>query len=499
MTNDNSRPPLRLLLVSLLSFAGLLLATYLTHHYYEVRSGNAIESSACDVSSTVSCTAVAETKYAQLAQGVPLSSIAAGWFAAMLLISLIARRESWRVEGQRGLALMALAGAAASVFYLCIMAFVIHKWCLHCLGIDAVNFTLLGLLLSLKPAGLKNAPLKANPWMFGIGLTLVVMAATYITLKSFNPASASSIPPPAVTPSPSAPSSTATPVSGAATPSAPDSTPFAPGSAPSAPAPVSGALPADSAAASAPVSSPASTPVSAPASGPMSSPAGAVPADIAAMDPRLQEMVAAFFASPKLPLRLGPDLASSGPADAPVTMVEFSDYQCSHCKHAAENLPRILSRYSGKIRLINRHYPLSSECNRALQQPAHPAACEAARLAYCAVAAGKFPTVHDSFFRHQDDLQPERLTPFLEEVGADSGALYKCSDTPLAAAALQRDVEEGIRLGVESTPTFFINGRKLAGFYPEPFWHAVLSRVVAGDERVPPFNPPPPGTSLLKK
>jgi protein-disulfide isomerase len=224
-----------------------------------------------------------------------------------------------------------------------------------------------------------------------------------------------------------------------------------------------------------------------------------VPADIAAMDPRLQEMVAHFFTEPKNAMRLGPDLASSGPANAPVTMVEFSDYQCSHCKHAAEGLPRIFARYPGKIRLINRHYPLSSECNRGLQQNAHPAACEAARLAYCAVGAGKFAAVHDSFFRHQEELAPERLSPFLEEAGADAGALYKCSDTQLAAAALQRDVEEGLRLNVESTPTFFINGRMLAGFYPEPFWFAVLDRVVAGDERVPPFNPPPPGTSLFKK
>ena len=99
----------------------------------------------------------------------------------------------------------------------------------------------------------------------------------------------------------------------------------------------------------------------------MSSPAGVVPADIAAMDPRLQELVAHFFATPKETMRLGPDLASSGPANAPVTMVEFSDYQCSHCKHAAENLPRILARYPGKIRLVNRHYPLSSECNPFLK------------------------------------------------------------------------------------------------------------------------------------
>src|SRR5512140_250852 len=121
MTNETPRPPLRLMLVSLLALAGLLLGGYLTRHFYEVRSGNAIESSACDISSTVSCTAVAETKYAQLADGVPLSSIAAGWFAAMLLISLIARSAGWRTEGQRGLALMALAGAAASAFYLGIM------------------------------------------------------------------------------------------------------------------------------------------------------------------------------------------------------------------------------------------------------------------------------------------------------------------------------------------------------------------------------------------
>jgi protein-disulfide isomerase len=146
-----------------------------------------------------------------------------------------------------------------------------------------------------------------------------------------------------------------------------------------------------------------------------------------------------------------------GPADAPVTIVEFSDFHCPYCKRVLPSLTELRSRFGDKIKLVFRDFPLDR---------LHPQARGAAEAARCAHDQNKFWKYHDVLFANAPQAGPEQLKAYAEQVGLDVVAFERCLTSGKHAAGVQRDLDEGNRFGVSGTPAFFINGRPLSGAQP---------------------------------
>jgi protein-disulfide isomerase len=157
-----------------------------------------------------------------------------------------------------------------------------------------------------------------------------------------------------------------------------------------------------------------------------------------------------------------------GPKEAPVTIVEFSDFQCPYCKSVVATLKNIAAQYPQTVRWVFRDFPIPA------LHPQAPLAHEAAR---CAGEQGKFWPYHDVLFEKASSLAPEALRGYAAEVGADAAAFGQCLDSHKFRAAVAADVEVGSKAGVTGTPSFFINGQLLVGNQPL----AEFQRVIEGE------------------
>jgi protein-disulfide isomerase len=140
-----------------------------------------------------------------------------------------------------------------------------------------------------------------------------------------------------------------------------------------------------------------------------------------------------------------------------VTLVEFSDFHCPFCKRARATLKQILKQYPGKVRHVFRDFPVDG---------LHPQARRAAEAARCARDQGKFWEYHDALFAGPPRATPDDLRRYAEQIALDVPAFERCVAAGTHRAAVQRDYEDGVRLGVAGTPAFFINGRLLSGAQP---------------------------------
>lgn len=146
-----------------------------------------------------------------------------------------------------------------------------------------------------------------------------------------------------------------------------------------------------------------------------------------------------------------------GPAKAPVTMIKFEDFHCPYCKNAQPILAQVMSKYGNKVKLVHRDFPIDS---------IHPAARKAHEAARCANEQGKFWQYHDVLYANVPKAGIADLKRYAKEIGLDVAAFEKCIASGKFRDAIQRDVDEGTRLGVNGTPSFFINGRLLSGAQP---------------------------------
>jgi protein-disulfide isomerase len=146
-----------------------------------------------------------------------------------------------------------------------------------------------------------------------------------------------------------------------------------------------------------------------------------------------------------------------GAAEAPVTVVEFSDFHCPFCKRAQGTLKQILEQYPGKVRHVFRDFPVDG---------LHPQARQAAEAARCAHDQGKFWDYHDVLFTNPPRATPDDLRRYAKQTGLDVQTFERCVSAGTHRATVQRDLDEGTRLGVTGTPAFFINGRPLTGAQP---------------------------------
>ena len=159
-----------------------------------------------------------------------------------------------------------------------------------------------------------------------------------------------------------------------------------------------------------------------------------------------------------------------GPEAAPVELIEFSDFDCPYCQRATETVARLMEQFEGQIRFVYKDYPL----------PSHPNAFKAAEAGNCAHEQGRFWELHDTMFARQGELDVDALKGYAAELGLDAEAFDECLDSGRHAATVDRDVRIGMRHGVSSTPTLFLNGRAVLGAAPyETFVEIVREELAA--------------------
>jgi protein-disulfide isomerase len=145
---------------------------------------------------------------------------------------------------------------------------------------------------------------------------------------------------------------------------------------------------------------------------------------------------------------------TKGPANATVTLVEYSDFECPYCRQVVPSLQQVLGKYGDKIRVEYRQFPLSS---------IHPSAMGAAHASLCANDQGKFWEMHDLMFEEQKELAVPQLKEKAGRLGLDQAAFDACMDSNKYAQVIQEDLQTGSEAGVSGTPAMFINGRPLSG------------------------------------
>lgn len=158
----------------------------------------------------------------------------------------------------------------------------------------------------------------------------------------------------------------------------------------------------------------------------------------------------------KLTPPVNKDDHAQGSPDAPVTLVEYGDFQCPHCGAAHPILKQLQQMHGKNMRLIFRHFPLSNS---------HPMAIPAAMAAEAAARQGKFWEMHDMIFEHQDQLSPEAFIKFAGKLKLDIKTFEADSEDVSLAEKVDASFESGVRSGVNGTPSFFINGAKYNGGY----------------------------------
>ncbi|HYR89695.1 MAG TPA: DsbA family protein [Terriglobia bacterium] len=146
-----------------------------------------------------------------------------------------------------------------------------------------------------------------------------------------------------------------------------------------------------------------------------------------------------------------------GPANAPVTIIEFADFECPFCGGLFPTLKLVERNYTDRVRFVYRHFPLTN---------IHPRAQKAAEAAVCANEQGRFWEFHDSMFGNQQQLAVDDLKRRAETMKLDTAAFNSCLDSGRAAEAVKKDAADGAKAGVTGTPAIFINGRMLSGNQP---------------------------------
>ncbi len=429
----------RLCLVVLLACAGAFLSGLLLFDHHGVSSASTTVHQICGTGEESGCYLVSHSQYSKLGS-FSLASVGVFFYASMLLLLAFGLVSSDAVrEGVAGLSLVAFGAAlAVDVLLLGIQAFAIGSYCRLCLATYAVNLAAVVTLLPVRSRiGSVLAPGEArravSVWAAGCVLVAFAVGAVDHALAS----------------STARPETKLLGASEPAPPPAPEPEPEPP---------------------------PTDPPASAPAGG---DEVARVQLQLQAAQARVRELqetlddpqkfqeyqtlkaAADFERQPRVELDLK-GVSSKGPAEAPIQVVEFSDFLCPFCRNLAGAFGGFMPQSQGRVAIFFKNYPLDQDCNPVMTRTVHEGACELALGGICAEEQGKFWPYHDRIFS-QPPLNPgnEDVIRLATEAGLDGSAMRQCLSSPGARAKLDRDIAEGKRLEVNATPTVFVNGKKL--------------------------------------
>ncbi|HEY4177446.1 MAG TPA: thioredoxin domain-containing protein [Kofleriaceae bacterium] len=145
---------------------------------------------------------------------------------------------------------------------------------------------------------------------------------------------------------------------------------------------------------------------------------------------------------------------AQGAATAPITLVEYGDYECSHCGRAYPVVKQLQAKLGTKLRLVFRNFPLTQS---------HPHALHAAEVAEAGALHGKFWELHDKLYENQGALDDRHLLGYAKELGLDPEKIASDASSDKVVARIRADIESGENSGLTGTPTFYINGIKHEG------------------------------------
>jgi protein-disulfide isomerase len=146
-----------------------------------------------------------------------------------------------------------------------------------------------------------------------------------------------------------------------------------------------------------------------------------------------------------------------GPAAAPVSVIEYGDYECPYCRGAARDVHRLFDRFPDMIRFGFRNFPIPQ---------LHPHAEQAAEAAEAAAAQGKFWDMYELLLRPSSGLDFDSLVRYAEQLGLDTGRFVNEVSGNVYAARIEEDVREGVQNGVNATPKFYVDGTRIDGHLP---------------------------------
>lgn len=159
-----------------------------------------------------------------------------------------------------------------------------------------------------------------------------------------------------------------------------------------------------------------------------------------------------------------------GDFNAPVTLVEFSDFECPFCERHFPTLTKILNDYQGKVRLVYKHFPLSI----------HPNSQKAAEASECADEQGKFWEYHDKLFTGQPaGFSLDKFKQWAKDIGLNADQFNNCLDTGKYTQKVQTDEQEGQQKGVQGTPATFVNGQLVSGALPYDSFKQVIDQALS--------------------
>ena len=170
--------------------------------------------------------------------------------------------------------------------------------------------------------------------------------------------------------------------------------------------------------------------------------------------------------APRVEVKLADDAPSVGRDKAPITLVEFTDYQCGFCQRAQATVDELLAKYGDKIRFVHQDFPLDN----------HPRAFYASRASRCANDQGKYWEYHRDLLKEPSDFSDADLNQRAEQLNLDTKKFTACLASERHDAAIRAAHKAGQDLGVSGTPTFFINGRVLYGARPRQQFEQIIDQ-----------------------
>jgi len=168
------------------------------------------------------------------------------------------------------------------------------------------------------------------------------------------------------------------------------------------------------------------------------------------------------------------ETASLGTKGAKLTIVEFIDFGCPYCQASFAPVREMVQKYKDQVYFVVRDFPI---------EEIHPRAFPAALAARCAAVQGKFWPYHDKLFIHQEKHEDEDLQRYADEVGLNGPGFRACYRARVHASAIQQDVQDALRVGVQGTPTFFFNGVRIQGKLDAPTLEYLILRFLKEESK----------------